>query len=239
LESVTGKLSDHRANWLYVLSFSVFVLLIYLRESDILGPIFDFLPVLGGSIPYFVLTILLIIIYKANGHHLSQLGLSWPNFANSRFKSILLTLLWSMLILLIGLISGSVVMESFDLISGAVVETSSRKSALVGNLPLLIMLTPLMWLAVIVEELLFRGFIMNLIANKLGKSTKAWIAAILISSIIFGLAHFWQGSRGMVGAGVLALIWGTAYYRCGRNLWPTIIAHAAGNTIAFISTFNR
>ena len=57
-------------------------------------------------------------------------------------------------------------------------------------------------------------------------------------AIYFGLAHFWQGARGIVGTGVLALIWGTAYYRCGRNLWPTIIAHSVGNTIAFISTYN-
>lgn len=212
-------------------------ILVALRESKTYGHIYDFLPVLGGSIPNFILTISLIFIYKANGNKLKDIGLLWPTYGSTKLRSLLFTALWAFFIILIGLVSGSIVMESFDLIVGAVTDSPARKSVLVGNLPLLL-LTPLMWLAVIGEELLFRGFIMNYLAKKLGGTTKSWVLAIVISSLIFGLAHFWQGARGIVGASVLALIWGSAYYRCGRNLWPTIIAHSVGNTIAFISTYN-
>ncbi|WP_158770132.1 CPBP family intramembrane glutamic endopeptidase [Paraglaciecola sp. L1A13] len=238
MENLVDKISSKKTNYLYIITFCVFAVLIYIRESKNFGHIFDFLPVLGGSIPYFFLTISLIFIYKSNGNYLGELGLSWPTFGSTKFRSLLFASLWALIIILIGLVSGSIVMESFDLIVGTVTDSSSRKSVLVGNLPLLLLLTPLMWLAVIGEELLFRGFIMNFLAKKFGGTTKSWILAIVVSSLIFGLAHFWQGARGIVGAGVLALIWGTAYYRCGRNLWPTIIAHSVGNTIAFISTYN-
>ena len=238
MESFVNKISSKTTISLYLVTFCVFAVLIYIRESKDFGHIFDFLPVLGGSIPYFVLTISLIFIYKTNGNNLSDIGLSWPTYGSTKFRSLLFTSLWALFIILIGLVSGSIVMESFDLIVGTVTDSSPRKSVLVGNLPLLLFLTPLMWIAVIGEELLFRGFIMNFLAKKFGGTTKSWILAIVISSLIFGLAHLWQGARGIVGAGILALIWGTAYYRCGRNLWPTIIAHSVGNTIAFISTYN-
>ena len=225
------------ASILYLLTFCIFIMLIFLRESAKFGDFFNLLPVLGGSIPYFVLTIALIFIYRYQGNQLSELGLVWPKYGKTKFTTFLLLLFIALVIFFIGLVAGSVVMESFDLIQGSAT-LSPRKSALVGNLPLLLLLTPLMWLAVIGEELLFRGFIINFLAKKFGGTTKSWVLAILISSIIFGLAHFWQGARGIVGATFLALIWGTAYYRFGRNLWPVILAHCMANTIGFISTFN-
>jgi membrane protease YdiL (CAAX protease family) len=79
---------------------------------------------------------------------------------------------------------------------------------------------------------------MNFLAKKFGGTTESWMLALVISSLIFGLSHFWQRVRGIVGSGVLVLTWGTAYYRFRRNLWPTVIAHSAGNTIAFVSTYN-
>jgi len=212
-------------NSLYLLTFCIFALLIFIRESARFGNVFNFLPVLVSSIPYFFLTISLIFIYQYQGHKLSELGLFWPNFAKKKFRSLLLLLLSALLIFFIGLVAGSVVMESFDLIQGAEKVLSVRKSPLVGNLTLLWLLMPLMWIAVIGEELLLRGFMIDFLAQKFGGTTKSWFLAILISSLVFGLAHFWQGPRGIVGVTILALIWGSAYYRFGRNLWPVIIAH--------------
>ncbi|MFT6897100.1 MAG: membrane protease YdiL (CAAX protease family) [Paraglaciecola sp.] len=234
----SSKISTKIINSFYFSSFAIFSLLIYFRESGEYNKFFNFLPVLGGGIPYFILTISLIFIYKFDGKKLSELGFSWLQYGKIKLKTLLLLFSWALVILFIGLVSGSIVMEAFDLIVGAISEPNPRKSPLVGNLNLLLFLTPLMWLAVIGEELLFRGFIMNFLARKFGNTTKSWILTIVMSSVIFGLAHFWQSFRGVVGAGVLSLIWGYAYYRCGRNLWLAIFAHSATNTIGFIATFN-
>jgi membrane protease YdiL (CAAX protease family) len=53
---------------------------------------------------------------------------------------------------------------------------------------------------VIGQEVLFRELFMNYLANKFGSTTKAWMAAIAVSSIIFGLGHFWGSHHGMMSS---------------------------------------
>jgi len=57
-------------NGLYVFAFCVFAVLIVLREFERYAGLFGFLPVLGGSIPYAILTLSLIFIYRYNGRNL-------------------------------------------------------------------------------------------------------------------------------------------------------------------------
>jgi len=232
-------MANKTVNSLYLLTFCTFALLIFIRESATFGHVFNFLPLLGGSIPYFFLTISLIFIYQYQGYKLSKLGLSWPNFAQKKYRSLLLLLLFALLIFFIGLVAGSVVMESFDLIQGTEAAFSIRKSPLVGNLTLLWLLTPLMWIAVIDEELLFRGFMMNFFAQKFGVTTKSWLLAIFN---IF--ANFWFSALVARGAwfcrrNYFSVNLGAAYFHFGRNLWPVIIAHSMANTIGFISSYNN
>ena len=75
---------------------------------------------------------------------------------------------------------------------------------------------------------------MNFLAKKFGGTTKAWIAAILISSLMFGLMHLWKSPRGMVSTAIGALALGAGYVLSKRNLLPVTIAHAAGNTVGFV-----
>lgn len=204
-------LNKHYAVQLQVISSLVlFAFLLAARESAQFSQLFEALPVLGGSVPYFVLTLCWIFIYKSTGRSLSVLGLKWPDMGKSKPSSLLKFTLWVIGIILLSLVSGSIVVELFNMLQSTEPEGLARKSPLVGNLPLLLLLTPLMWIAVLGEELLFRGFILNHLASRLGKTTWAWLLAIVITAIIFGLMHFWQGAKGMVGAGVLGLIWGMA-----------------------------
>jgi membrane protease YdiL (CAAX protease family) len=215
----------------------LFAFLLGARETAQFSQFFDLLPVLGGSTPYFVLTLCWILIFKSSGRQLSELGLKRTDMGNSPLSSFFKLALWLIGIILLSLVCGSIVVELFDIFQGPLSQEVARKSPLVGNLTLLLILTPLMWVAVFAEELLFRGLILNYLAARLGKTTFGWMLAIVITSIIFGIAHVWQGSRGMVGAGILGLIWGMAYYFSGRNLWPATLAHCATNTIGFISTY--
>jgi|GEM_PF-1262434 len=85
----------------------------------------------------------------------------------------------------------------------------------------------------ICEEAVFRGFVMTQ-ANDGGAH---WTVQILLSAILFGLAHMgWGGLNGhiqmaqmigaMVATAVLGLMLAITYLASGRSLTPVIIAHA-------------
>jgi membrane protease YdiL (CAAX protease family) len=47
---------------------------------------------------------------------------------------------------------------------------------------------------------------------------------VLVSAVLFGLAHLYQGPGGMANTAISGLILGIVYMRFGR-IWPLIIAH--------------
>lgn len=79
------------------------------------------------------------------------------------------------------------------------------------------------------EELLFRGVLFTGLAQR----TPAW-AAVVLSGIIFGVAHFDLWSIAPLAAIGMGL--GYLYYRT-RSLWPNIAAHATVNTFALILVY--
>jgi hypothetical protein len=88
------------------------------------------------------------------------------------------------------------------------------------------------------EEVIYRGFFMKQFARLFDDQKKSsWIIGLVISSILFGLVHFHQGPGGMLGTGILGLVFGIAYLRSGRNLWVTIIAHGLTGTTSFIMLY--
>jgi len=76
------------------------------------------------------------------------------------------------------------------------------------------------------EEILFRGFILG----RLKSLFRSNVAAVLVSSLIFGLLHFYQGPIGVVQTGTVGLVFAIVVTRA-RSLWPAILAHAAFDTI--------
>ncbi len=76
------------------------------------------------------------------------------------------------------------------------------------------------------EEILFRGFILG----RLQALFRSNIAAILVSSVVFGLLHFYQGPIGVVQTATVGMVLATVVIRT-RSLWPAILAHAAFDTI--------
>jgi membrane protease YdiL (CAAX protease family) len=85
------------------------------------------------------------------------------------------------------------------------------------------------------EEIIWRGFFMKQIARLFGEQKRSsWVIGLVLSSIGFGLAHFHQGPGGMLGNGLVGLVYGIFYLRSGRNLWVPIIAHGLTGTTRFI-----
>jgi uncharacterized protein len=108
-----------------------------------------------------------------------------------------------------------------------------------GNLALyLALLLPITWgSAAFGEELIFRGFLARRLADALGGTGRAELAAVVGQATLFAFAHAYLGPRGMLNAGALGLLAGLCYRWNGRNLWPLFIAHGLVDSIAVTVLF--
>ena len=103
---------------------------------------------------------------------------------------------------------------------------------LIGNKPLLIIGIVLAWiLAAFGEETVWRGYLLNRCADLFGRSTMGWGAAAIITSLLFGLAHFPQGASGVIENIIDGAILAALYFATGRSLWAPIIAHGIQDTV--------
>jgi hypothetical protein len=75
----------------------------------------------------------------------------------------------------------------------------------------------------ICEELLFRGFLMWYI-----NEFSSILLAIIFSSILFGLAHSYQGRKGVIQSGLTGLVLAVIYVSTG-SLWIPIALHIVGD----------
>jgi len=91
--------------------------------------------------------------------------------------------------------------------------------------------------AAFAEETVYRGWITARLAELGLFSTRAWISAVVVSSIVFGLLHMYQGLSGMIATGLTGLVLGWLYLATGRNLWAPIIAHGVMDTSGFVMIY--
>lgn len=87
------------------------------------------------------------------------------------------------------------------------------------------------------EEIGYRGYLLNRVADIADHSRVALLMGLLWSSLLFGLAHWYQGPAGIVSAAISGLIFGAAYLLTGKNLWVAIFAHGFSDTMALLATF--
>ncbi|MGH9906801.1 MAG: CPBP family intramembrane glutamic endopeptidase [Pyrinomonadaceae bacterium] len=106
---------------------------------------------------------------------------------------------------------------------------------LTGNLWLTLIVVVLAWVqAGFGEEMVFRGYLMNRVADLGNHQRVAWIVSLILVSTLFAFAHTYQGITGVIENGIAGLILGGMYLMCGRNLSVPIIAHSIGDTVSVI-----
>jgi membrane protease YdiL (CAAX protease family) len=107
--------------------------------------------------------------------------------------------------------------------------------AIQGNLSLLIVFLALSWvLAAFGEEICFRGFLMQRLAQVFGGGRGAWAASLVASSALFGWGHTEQGLSGWLQEGLSGFLLGVLFLLAKRNLAVPIVAHGVSNTLAFV-----
>jgi membrane protease YdiL (CAAX protease family) len=114
----------------------------------------------------------------------------------------------------------------------------SQFAQIEGNVFLLFFFLVLVWtLAAFGEELLHRGYLMNRVAELAGGSSMAWAVSLVVVSVLFGVAHLYQGISGVVTNISAGLVYSALYLSSGRNLWMPIIAHGVYDTVALLLIF--
>ena len=87
------------------------------------------------------------------------------------------------------------------------------------------------------EEIAFRIVLMGGLAWALGGTRSAWVAALLVQAVVFGLVHLYQGPAGVAGTMVSGLVYGTAVYAARGSVWPAVLAHGGANTIGILTLY--
>lgn len=160
----------------------------------------------------------------AHGLSLQQLGLVMPG----RFKLIVITVCGAVVIVTLQWLNLRRMGRSTSPLRGPLQALAERILPQSST-----ELVPFLGLAVtagLCEEFLYRGFAMAVI----GRAALPTGVVILLSSVLFGLAHLYQGRSGFVSTLVLGLMFGLSRSALG-SLLPVIVWHAGVDVVAGIA----
>jgi membrane protease YdiL (CAAX protease family) len=173
---------------------------------------------------------------RLRGQSWEHLGLS---FRFNGWRTAIRTVLKSFVVFgaaVAAFIVGSVLMA--NIIGTPEAADMSGYDYLRGNVPMLILaLAAVYVVSSLGEEILYRGFLITRLAE-LGSGGKwALRSAVVVSAIVFGLAHFDWGLMGIVQTGFMGLALGASYLVVRRNLWVLVLAHAYMDTILLVQMY--
>lgn len=114
----------------------------------------------------------------------------------------------------------------------------SNFAAIKGDTQFLLTWLAITWtIAAFGEETIYRGYMMNRVADFFRNSKRGWLIGILFSGALFGAIHYYQGLSGTLSTGISGLFFGAYFLASGRNLWASILAHGVSNSIGFVLIF--
>jgi membrane protease YdiL (CAAX protease family) len=200
--------------WLVLVEFAVVVAIYVARQHHILKV---------SATPYLLLLAWISLRLRK---------VQWKQIGFTRYRT------WATTLLL-GVACG-VCLELFDLFGKQPLLTRilgkppdlSNFAAVKGSFRFALVIIALLWvLAAFGEELVYRGYLMNRVAD-LGRGTRTgWIVSLFLISALFGFAHYQQGLTGIIEEGSDGLILGLMYLASRRNLAIPIVAHGICDTI--------
>lgn len=101
----------------------------------------------------------------------------------------------------------------------------------------------LLWLGIgwvvggLLEETLFRGFLLTRVAALVGSGSLGKLLGLLTTSLAFGLCHLYQGWSGVLSTSLIGAVFGVIFLGSGRNLWYPILTHGFVNTTGLTLIF--
>ncbi len=166
-----------------------------------------------------------------------DLGLVLPIW---NWKTYLKIVLWSFFLFVIALLSfvlGSMVMS---ILTGVTSQPDVESYQYLKDNPWIFMVSLLgvYLVSSFGEELVYRGFLIHRVSLVLKGLKFGKTYAILISALIFGLAHYTWGVTGIVQTSFMGLVLGTFHVQFKNKLIVLILAHAYMDTLLLGSIYS-
>lgn len=201
----------------------------FVRATDWLPKSWSMIPIVETAWLNFLLVLGIIIWMKVQKIPFGRVGLVQPSRSLSMLVIVTMT---------VDFFAAGIALPALESFFGEAQQVA-RFQELPGNLPLLLLILPLSWIiAAFGEELFFRGFMMTVLAETLGDSRAAWVAAIIIQAVAFGLIHFEQGPALVISIIIGGMVFGAAYLYAGKSLYPVILVHGLMNSLGFILLYS-
>lgn len=183
-----------------------------------------------------VMLLLIWLGLKLRGESFKKFGVS---FGKISVRKILKTVFWSLAIFLCALAAfmfGLMIMINITDLPPQV--DMSSYSYLQENLFMLILtLIGVYIVSSFGEEVIYRGLLITRI-SELGLSKKAGkVITVILSAVIFGLAHYWWWVTGIVQTFFMGLVLGFFFLKFNKNIWTLVLAHAYMDTILMIQMY--
>jgi uncharacterized protein len=209
-----------QSNWLAFVEFAI-VALIFLADEKHLVPI--------SKTPF---------LFLLGWISIRMRGLRWRSVGLTLNRNWLRTLTLG--------VGAGLLMEAFELfvsqpllirITGKQPDLSDFQ-AIYGNLKWTLILLALTWpLAAFGEEMVWRGYLMNRVADLRKHTRLAWFIGLIAVNMAFGYAHSYQGITGIIDEGLMGVLLGLLYLGSGCNLSVPIVAHGIADTVDLLLIF--
>ncbi len=195
-----------------------------------------------SSFPAFVVVILMTTwMLRRRQWKWQDVGLVFPTSLRGWFVTLIQAIIAMGVAVTVTVIVGKWVGQYFEVPPSS----DGRFAGIQGHLP-----TYLFWIlvalpiAVVSEELIFRGFLINRFESLLSgqapiaKTSAISFVAIVFPALLFGFAHYYyRGLNGALKISAFAIVYGIFYLAYDRKLLPLIIGHAAWNTIGLTARY--
>jgi len=170
-----------------------------------------------GGVGYLLGLLIVLITLWAIRWDLGWFGISRPDWVKTFVNSLLYTVVIIIVVDVILTPAVELLTEPLDY---------SGFDWIRGNIIGLILFTLFIWImAAFGEELFYRGYGMNRLAFILGNTNIAWFVAALISSVMFGIVHWYQGLSGVLSTGFVGLFFAFLFMEYRKNLVLCMLIH--------------
>lgn len=183
------------------------------------------LPPIGVLIG-FVIVLVYLLVGKGQNEKLKSIGLTAPE---SWTRTILLSLVFG---LLIESSSQIVLNPVIEKLTDSTIDLKAYDGIRNNFLNYLGVLLIGWVVGGFIEEILFRGFLITRISLIFKNVNIGNWFAIILTSVIFGFSHLYQGVSGIISTGLIAAILGYIFIKNRNILWYSILTHGFVNTTA-------
>lgn len=90
--------------------------------------------------------------------------------------------------------------------------------------------------AAVLEEIVFRGFLLTRLSDIFGTGTAALVLTVGLTSLVFGMGHYYQtGMQSALMIGFLSVLLGVIFIKTQFNLGYAIAIHLLNNLFALVA----